>query len=544
MGLIAGISSRDGSDISELLHIFAVKLCHRGNSEYSVFIKNSNGWETILCEDAREILTLKSHFGIIGRHMIWNRQTDTIPYSDCQNTRFLLFDGELFDVETIKQELTKSHRGYLNNPSAILHLMEELKEKIFDFSQIFRKIFRLMNGMYAAALIMKHYVFLFRDLIGIKPLYLHVGPKYVAFASERKALWAAGLTDRIEPLRPGRVVRFAEKGITSHYQLEYNPRASKDMPLEHYIQRLLNSLRTNIAMLRPSIPFALLLSGGIDSTILAILLKQSGNDFRSIVVGSKKSKDIQMAQDTAECVGVPLEILQFDLATLENCLPSLIYHVESRDEKKINIAFPLFYASKHLHEHRVQTVFTGQGADELFGGYERHELQFQQDASKLPEDLWNDVKSLYKGNLQRDDAVAMAHTMQLRLPYLTRDLIELSMQIPPNFKIQPPVRKYILRQVGIEAGLPKRFTQQPKRAIQFSSGSYETLKKLSRKIGFTKDFALSNGFFSPTQLFIDALTVFLGFPNKDPKVLKFVEETRITWPDTFWDLENIVNRVD
>ncbi|MHA1276947.1 MAG: asparagine synthetase B family protein [Candidatus Helarchaeota archaeon] len=544
MGLIAGISSRDRSNIVNYLYKFAMKLRHRGNSDFCIFLKGGDGWEMILSQDIKELLSHKSHCGIVGRHLLLDRDRDTIPYVDCEETRFLLLDGKLFDINTRKQELSRPHRGNLETPSLILHLFEELKERIFDYSRIFQKILDSLKGMYAAALIMKRYVFLFRDLIGIKPLYLYTGPKYVAFASEKKALWAAGLTSQIEPLRPGRVVRFAETGFTSHFQLEYNITQGVERPINYYQQALLNKLRTIIKMLLPSNPFTLLLSGGLDSTIIAALLTETGQGFKSIVLGTENSGDIQFAQQTADFLGQSLGIFHFDVTSLEGLLPSLIYHVESRDEKKINIAFPLYTAAQHLYKQHVQIIFTGQGADEIFGGYARHERQFKDEPSKLPEQLWNDVKALYQVNLQRNDAVAMAHTVQLRLPYLTKDLIEFSMQIPPHLKIQPPVRKYILRQIGKKLGLPAHLTHRPKRAIQFSSGSYETLKKLSQILGFTKDFALAHGFFSPTQLLIDSLAVFLGFPNIDPKVIRFVEETRITWPDSFQNFENIVNRVE
>ena len=157
--------------------------------------------------------------------------------------------------------------------------------------------------------------------------------------------------------------------------------------------------------------------------------------------------------------------------------------------------------------------------------------------------LWNDIEGLYLGNLQRDDAATMANTVELRLPYLSRRFIEFSMQIPPSFKIKPPIRKYILRHLGKKLGLSEKIIQKPKRAIQFSSGSYDILKKLAKNFGFTKDFALKNGFFSPTQLFIDSIAFHLGFPNINPKIAKFLEKSTINLPDSIFTYENIVNKL-
>ncbi|MFX1297042.1 MAG: asparagine synthase-related protein [Promethearchaeota archaeon] len=543
MGLIAGICSRNQSDVSELLYRMAIKIQHRGDSPFCICIKHENAWESMVCENPKEILDFKIHFGIIGRHLVLDHENETIPYSDCQNKSFFLIDGQIFNLTQIAQELTSVHKGNLANPGVVLHLFEELREKIIDFSHIFEKLLMLMEGIYTGTFILKEHVFIFRDLIGIKPLYTYLGPKYIAFASEKKALWGTGFKRYIKSLQPGRIVQVTEKGFTSYFQAEFNWKEIEKGSLTYYTENLLQLLRNNILKLKPVNPFSLLLSGGIDSTLLAALLTKIGINFHSLVIGSEKSKDIQTAQQAAESLGIPLEILKFNITTLEELLPLLIYHVESSNEKKLNIAFPLFLASYHLKNQKYKVVFTGQGADEIFGGYRRYEIQLLKDPRKLQNILRDDIQNLYLGNLQRDDAVSMAYTLELRLPYLTQDLIEFSMQIPASWKIQPPVRKYILRQVGKKIGLSEEYIKQPKRAIQFSSGSHNTLKKLGKELGFTKDFTLKNGFFSPTQLFIDSLAYILGFPDIEPKIIKFVKQKSINWPDSFLKFKNIINKI-
>ncbi len=544
MGLITGICSKDQSNVAELLYKMAMKLRHRGNSPFCFFRKRQSGWDTAVCENPEEILQLNTSFGVVGRHLLLNRESETIPYMDCQDEKHLLIDGQIFNAFAMIQELKESHKGNLANPSIILHLWEEMQQRIFDFSQTFEKLYNLLEGMFAAALILKEQVFLFRDLIGLKPLYIYFDSKYVAFASEQKALWGAGFIHPA-PLLPGRVVRMTEKGFTSHFQAQYNRKPIEIHPLEYFAERLVQVLKTNLVNLtpEPANAFGLLLSGGIDSTLLAALLKNIERACHSLVIGTPKSKDIQSAQQVAEFLSVPLEVLEFDDTTLEKLFPDLMYHIENLDEKKLNIAFPLFYGASHLRTKGVQIVCTGNGADEIFGGYERHELQFQEEPNKLTELLWEDIKNLSRGNLERDDAAAMAHAVELRLPYLTQQFIEMGMQIPPALKIHPPDRKFILRYVGKQLGLPESIFQKPKQAIQFSSGSYATLRKLARRCGFSKDFALKHGFFSPTQLFIDSLAALLGFPDIDEKTRKFVQQTAIPWPDSFLPYEKVVNKI-
>jgi asparagine synthase (glutamine-hydrolysing) len=541
MGLIAGIASRDGSDISNLLYIMTKKLVYRGNSSFCIFKKGENGWDSIISENPDEILNYKTSFGIVGRYLLLEQEDAPIPYVDCQNSRILLLDGRIFNVSEFKNELTTDHTDNMTSPSVIVHFIEELQSRIFDFSMIFGKLYDLIEGMFAGALILKNHVFLFRDLIGIKPLYLYSGPKYIAFASEQKALWAAGFTT-VHSLQPGRVIRVAEKGFTSHFQADFTGSDFIEKSFDFYSEAILRSLQDNLLNLRPINPFYMLLSGGIDSTLLASCLKGLNVHFNSLVVGDEKSKDIQKAQIAADFLEIPLDILKFDTETLEKNLPILIYHSESQEEKKLNIAFPLFYASQHLNSKGIQVIFTGQGADELFAGYERHEVQFAQNPRTLHEGLWADIRNLPEDNLQRDDAASMAHTMELRLPYLIPKFVELCMQIPPSFKVQGSIRKYILRKIGENLHLPESITQEPKHAIQFSSGSYNILRKLAKQYGFDKNFALQHGFLSSTQLFIDSIAYILGFPNIDSKVIKFVEKTSINLPDSVFSHQNLVNQ--
>ncbi|MHA1379842.1 MAG: asparagine synthase-related protein [Candidatus Helarchaeota archaeon] len=543
MGLIAGIYSKNANDISEQLYKIATKLGHRGNSKYFLLIQGKNGWESLLCTNPEEILTIKTSFGIVARHLIIDNKNDEIPYAACDGKNCLMLDGRIFNFQQIYSELKESHSEISKNSGVIIHLIEELKKKQIEIAKIFEQIFNIAYGMFAAALVLDNKIFLFRDLIGIKPLYLHSSPNFLAFASEKKALWIAKLKKNIEPLLPGKAVQFTEKGFSSIYQAKFKVLDVQNFKFEYYSAKLFKILNDNLLKLLSNEQVYLLLSGGIDSSILAALLKKINANFKSLVIGSLESKDITAAQEVSDFLNLPLEILNFDLKDLEESLPNLIYSLESRDEKKLNIAFPLFYASHYVLNNNSRIIFTGQGADEIFGGYKRHELEFQKNPPSFQNMSWQDVKEMYKGNLQRDDSVAMANGIELRLPYLSKSFIEFAMQIPSSFKLLPPIRKYILRDVGNKLGLSEKIIQKRKKAIQFSSGSYSILKKLAKKYGFTKEFALKNGFFSPTQLFIDSISFILGFPDIDPKIINFVKKSPLNLPESVLKYKNVVNKI-
>ncbi|MDD1778431.1 MAG: hypothetical protein LUQ65_09720, partial [Candidatus Helarchaeota archaeon] len=284
MGLIAGVASRDGSDISKFLEIMTRKLAYRGNSPFCIFKRGENGWDLVITEHPEEISTVQTSFGIVGRYLLLEKEDTPIPYVDCQLNRFLVLDGRSFNNLEIRHKMDNNHSCNLRSSSIVIHFFEELQDRIFDFTQIFSKVYDSLEGMFAGALLLANHVFLFRDLLGIKPLHLYSGPKYVAFASEQKALWAIGFTPS-QPLPPGRVVRVAEKGFTSIFQADFQGTDFIERSIAYYSEAALQLLRTNLSKLTPRNPFYMLLSGGLDSTLLATCLKKLNIPFTSLVAG-------------------------------------------------------------------------------------------------------------------------------------------------------------------------------------------------------------------------------------------------------------------
>jgi len=103
---------------------------------------------------------------------------------------------------------------------------------------------------------------------------------------------------------------------------------------------------------------------------------------------------------------------------------------------------PLFFVSKDAHCDGIRVMLSGQGADELFAGYRRYEFM---NSLELGFALKNDLDNIARNNLERDDAATMANSVELRVPYLDRNVVELALRIAPELKIQNGIRKYILR---------------------------------------------------------------------------------------------------
>jgi asparagine synthase (glutamine-hydrolysing) len=148
----------------------------------------------------------------------------------------------------------------------------------------------------------------------------------------------------------------------------------------------------------------------------------------------------------------------------------------------VSIALPLYFASKYANSDGLRVILSGQGADELFAGYKRYESLTPYGLEKA---LRTDLDNIARNNLERDDAVTMANSVELRVPYLDTKVIELALSISPELKIHKGIRKYILRRAASKI-LPDELAWKEKKAAQYSSGIYSAMEKLARKNGFGK----------------------------------------------------------
>jgi len=148
---------------------------------------------------------------------------------------------------------------------------------------------------------------------------------------------------------------------------------------------------------------------------------------------------------------------------------------------KIGVGMPAYIAAEMAHEDGLKVMLSGHGADELFGGYNRYLKLYEEKGELANEDLKKDILNLYHVNLQRDDAVTMANSIELRVPYLDLDIINTAINIPMKYKIsgkEDNLRKCILREAGAELGVPAEIVNRPKKAAQYGSGIHKMLKKV------------------------------------------------------------------
>ena len=200
------------------------------------------------------------------------------------------------------------------------------------------------------------------------------------------------------------------------------------------------------------------------------------------------SHDIMQTKRAAQLLGLSdkLHLHELTMDEVESALPDVIRAVESGDPLKISIAMPLFFASGDAKNGSIRVMLSGQGADELFAGYKRYESM---KPAELELALRKDLEKIAENNLEPEDAVTMANAVELRVPYLDREVVELALRIAPELKVHNGMRKYIMR-LAAKKLLPDELVFKEKKAAQYSSGIYSALVKLARKNGFMGERAL------------------------------------------------------
>jgi asparagine synthase (glutamine-hydrolysing) len=374
----------------------------------------------------------------------------------------LTYNGEIYNFREIAEKLGITTDS---DSEALFALIS---------SKGIEKAIQMLDGDYAFACACDGKLLLARDPVGVKPLYYNTGAGF-AFASEKKALYAIGMNE-IYSLKPGYMLTYRAGKINEKRVSGFN--AGEQITDENTASKMLYNAIEKAVKKRRYTPSALAFSGGLDSSLIAALCP----DAELYSVGMAGSHDIMQTKKAALLLGMKdkLHLHELTINDVEASLPDVIKAIESCDPLKVSIAMPLFFASKDAHNDGIRVMLSGQGADELFAGYKRYESM---NHTELQSALWNDFQNIAENNLERDDAVTMANSVELRVPFLDKAVVELALRIAPELKIHNGTRKYILRLAAQEI-LPQELAMKEKKAAQYSSGIYSALQKLAKKNGF------------------------------------------------------------
>ncbi len=473
---MSAISCILGEEISSPLYEMLSSLKHRGPDLSGVYVDG-----TVTYGHMDDLDIPEGRFGI-GHNLLSIDRSSVIQPLKSGNI-ILACNGNIYNHKTLRDELQQTF-NYCFKTDGDSEVLLALITLYYDgdLSQSIQDVLKRLDGEYAFVAFDGQDLVAVRDPVGVKPLYYGSNDEFSALASERKALWAVGI-NQTHSLPPRYMLLNHElvplkKSSTLDSQLSSRGFNKEREELRSILKKaIVDSVKKRVGTLeRVGIPF----SGGLDSTLLAVLCKDLGVKAELYAVGSEGSQDVKFVQKVSDDMGLPLHTRRIDDNMVRECIPPVLNAIEEWNLMKLGVGITVYLAAAMAHENGLRVILSGQGADELFAGYHRYLDLFMKKGEKVQDDIRGDVDNLYHVNLERDDKVAMASSVELRVPYLDMQVINIAMNTAIKYKINginDQLRKCILREVAIDVGVPREIAVRPKKAAQYGSGVHKILKK-------------------------------------------------------------------
>jgi len=393
----------------------------------------------------------------------------------------LAANGEIYNHRELRKQTTKYAYQTGSDCEVILGLYQEKGVEFVDE----------LNGIFAFVLYdaEKNTFFAARDHMGIIPLYMGwdaSGTLY--FASELKSL--EGYCTKIEVFPPGHFYESSIGELTKWYDRDWRDYdVVKDNPTN--IKDLQQSLEDAVhRQLMSDVPYGVLLSGGLDSSITSALAKKFAKkriesddtneawwpQLHSFSVGLVGSPDLAAAQKVAKHIGTVHHEVTFTVQEGLDAIRDVIYHLETYDITTVRASTPMYLLARVIKSMGIKMVLSGEGADEVFGGY----LYFHKapDAKEFHDETVRKLDKLYQYDCLRANKSLAAWGIEGRVPFLDKEFMDVAMRINPQDKMITPERmeKWVLRK-AFEEYLPESVAWRQKE--QFSDGvGYEWIDTL------------------------------------------------------------------
>lgn len=397
-------------------------------------------------------------------------------------------NGEIYNHREIRERYKNEYEFQTGSDcEVILALYHDKKETFLDE----------MNGIFAFALYDEENdsYLIARDHIGIIPLYQgwdKWGTYYVG--SELKTL--EGFCTKIEEFPPGHYLYSKDGEIKRWYERDWMEYENvKDNPAD--IEELAQSLEDAVhRQLMSDVPYGVLLSGGLDSSITSALAKKFSSkrveeddqkdawwpQLHSFVIGLEGSPDLAAARKVAEHIGTVHHEIHYTIQEGLDAIKDVIYHIETFDVTTVRASTPMYMIARVIKSMGIKMVLTGEGADEIFGGY----LYFHKapNAKEFHAESVRKVSRLHLYDCLRANKSLASWGVEGRVPFLDKEFIDVAMRFNPEAKMAKDgkMEKWCLRK-GFEKYLPESVAWRQKE--QFSDGVgygwIDTLKKIARE---------------------------------------------------------------
>ncbi|GEM_PF-410562 len=345
----------------------------------------------------------------------------------------------------------------------------------------FKKVFNL-NGDFSFAFTDGNFIYLGRDIVGIKPLYFSRDREVFAFSSMKSILWDIGLKN-VKRVKPGKLLKVdptnRKINISNISDItSLNTKNKVDIKRSSIIKKKIRKYINRSIKRRVEKNVAIAFSGGIDSTIVATLASKFA-DVKLYTVGLSDSPDVNWSKEASKYLNLEHKVIEMDISDISRYIPLTLKAIGRVSRLDIGIGLPLYVASEAAFKDGYDTMLSGQGSDELFGGYDKFKK------SKKPEKtILKSVKNIANRDIERDAAVMRKNSIQHRAPFLDQDVIRLALSIPWKIK-NNKIEKQILRE-AFKGIVPKKILKRNKKSLQYGSRVDREIDRIARRNGYKR----------------------------------------------------------
>lgn len=453
---ISGIMNCDGH--SEALRAKVLKMSarlrHRGPD-----------WSGIYC----------GHSAILAheRLSIVDPQSGKQPLLSPDGKLALAVNGEIYNHQNIRDSYKNKYDFQTGSDCEVI--LPLYRDKGMDFLEC-------LNGIFAFALYdeEKDCYMIARDHIGIIPLYIGKDDEgRVYFASELKAL--EGFCPEYKPFPPGHYYDSRDGKFHKWYKRDWTDYENVKS-CDASVEKLRNALEAAVKrQLMSDVPYGVLLSGGLDSSVISAVAKKYASrrvetkskmeawwpQLHSFAIGLKGAPDLAKAKLVADYIGTVHHEINYTIQEGLDALSDVIYHIETYDVTTVRASTPMYLLARVIKSMGIKMVLSGEGADEVFGGY----LYFHKapNAKAFHEETIRKLKKLNLYDCLRANKSLAAWGVEGRVPFLDKDFLDVAMRINPEAKMCPgnTIEKKIVREAFSDM-LPEAVAWRQKE--QFSDG--------------------------------------------------------------------------
>lgn len=445
----------------------AQKIRHRGPDWSGIYV----GGSAILAHERLSIV---------------DPQSGGQPLYSPNKKQILAVNGEIYNHQTIRKEYAGRYDFQTGSDCEVILALYQAKG--IDFLED-------LSGIFAFALYdeEKDEFLIARDPIGVIPLYIgHDQDGRIYVASELKAL--EGFCETYEPFLPGHYYHSKEQQMKRWYMrdwmnyeaVSHNKACTQDVrdALKEAVQRQLMS----------DVPYGVLLSGGLDSSVISAIAKQyaakrieTGGkadawwpQLHSFAIGLKDAPDLAKAREVAQHIGTIHHEINYTIQEGLDAIRDVIYFIETYDVTTVRASTPMYLLARVIKSMGIKMVLSGEGADEIFGGY----LYFHKapTAQAFHEETVRKLNKLHLYDCLRANKSLSAWGVEGRVPFLDKEFLDVAMRLNPEVKMAPgkTIEKRIVREAFADM-LPESVTWRQKE--QFSDGVgynwIDTLKEIA-----------------------------------------------------------------